>query len=53
MAGVRVEIRTHAILEVDRFANVDDGLIFVAIQITARFGRQGRENPLKFFRNFH
>lgn len=53
MAGIRVEIRAHAIFEVDRLTNVDDGSFVVAIDIASRLGRESGKDSLNLFRNFH
>lgn len=53
MAGIGVEIRPHAILEVDRLSDVDDRPFNVAIDVAPWLGWEGGKDALKLFRNFH
>ena len=36
-----VKVRSHSVAQVDRLADVDDGVLGVAIDIAARLGGQG------------
>jgi hypothetical protein len=48
-----VEIGPHAILEIDSFAHVNHIAGRVAIDITARLGRERGKDALKMLGNFH
>ena len=49
MAGIRVEVRPHAVLKVDGFTHINDGPVFIAVNITTRFCGKGRQSPQDFF----
>ena len=53
MTGIRVEVGTDAVPQVDRFANINDRPFRVLHDVHARLGREGGKDALDLFRNFH
>ena len=48
-----MEVRAHAILEIDRLSDVDDRPFNVAIDVAPWLGWEGGKDALNLFRNFH
>ena len=49
MAGIRVEVRPHAVSEIDRLTYIDDGPVLIAVQVTTWFCGEGSKSPLDLF----